>query len=159
MVRIIFGIGSNLGDREFYLKQAVEEITNQLELVNPKKSSIFKNPAMLLENSPQEWNIEFFNIAFSADINLKKFSPEKILQIIKAIEKKLGRKESSKWAPREVDIDILVIEGLEVKIDGFLEIPHPGLFNRDFFIKTVEEIEGGFAKYVGRKMLRQAWHD
>ncbi len=139
-MRIIFSLGSNLGNRGFYLDEAVKKLTIELDLLNIKRSNILKNPAMLLKNSPKEWDLEFFNIALSADIDLKKFSPQKILEIVKKIEKDLGRKEIGKWAPREIDIDILVIEDLKVSIDR-LTIPHPGLFKRDFFIKTVAEIE------------------
>ena len=99
---------------------------------------------MLLPNSPKEWNVEFFNIAFSADIDLQKFSPEKILEIVKEIEKNLGRKEREKWAPREIDIDILAIGDLRISLGEKLTIPHPGLMERDFFIQTVKEIESGF---------------
>ena len=139
--RIIFGLGSNLGDRNFYLDEAVRELETQLFLTNSRKSKIFKNPAMLLPNSPRDWDREFFNIAFSADIDLQKFSPEKILEIVKKIEKKLGRMDREKWAPREIDVDILVIENLKIKIADKLTIPHPGLFKRDFFLMTVKEIE------------------
>jgi len=139
--RIIFGLGSNLGDKIFYLDEAVRELQSQLLLTNLKKSSIFKNPAMLLPNSPKEWNQEFFNIALSADIDLEKFSPEKILEIVKKIEKKLGRKDDQRWAPREIDIDILVIENLKINIGDKLKIPHVGLFEREFFLKTVAQIE------------------
>lgn len=139
--RIIFGLGSNLGDRKFYLNEAVCELENKLNLSNLKKSAIFKNPAMLLPNSPAEWNQEFYNIAFSADINSEKFPPQKILEIVKETEKKLGRIEREKWAPREIDIDILAIDLLQIHIDHKLTIPHSGLLERDFFLKTVAEIE------------------
>jgi 2-amino-4-hydroxy-6-hydroxymethyldihydropteridine diphosphokinase len=139
--RIIFGLGSNLGDRDFYLNEAVKKLEQSLLLTNPKRSKIFKNPAWLLPDSPKSWNREFFNIAFSADIDLEKFSPQKILEIVKEIEKKLGRKLRKKWAPREIDIDILTIENLEIKIGEKLIIPHYDLLNRDFFLKTIAEIE------------------
>ncbi|MBU6339440.1 MAG: 2-amino-4-hydroxy-6-hydroxymethyldihydropteridine diphosphokinase [Rickettsiales bacterium] len=139
--RIIFGLGSNLGDRESYLNKAVSMLESELSLSNIKRSKIFKNPALLLPNSPKEWNIEFFNIALSADINLEKFSPEKILEIIKKIESSLGRKYDQRWAPREIDIDILTIEDLVVKIEDRLVIPHYDLLNRDFFLQTIREIE------------------
>jgi 2-amino-4-hydroxy-6-hydroxymethyldihydropteridine diphosphokinase len=139
--RIIFGLGSNLGDKNFYLDEATRELENHLFLTSLKKSSIFKNPAMLLPNSPKEWDQEFFNIALSADIDLEKFSPEKILEIVKNIEKKLGRKDSERWAPREIDIDILMIENLKINLGDKLKIPHAGLFEREFFLKTVAQIE------------------
>jgi 2-amino-4-hydroxy-6-hydroxymethyldihydropteridine diphosphokinase len=139
--RIIFGLGSNLGNRESYLDQALQKLEQKLFLEKIKKSKILKNPAMLLPNSPKEWNIEFFNIAVSADIDLNKFSPQKILEITQEVEKSLGRQNRGKWAPREIDIDILMIGDLQIKIADKLEIPHSGLFERDFFIQTVKEIE------------------
>jgi 2-amino-4-hydroxy-6-hydroxymethyldihydropteridine diphosphokinase len=143
--RIIFGIGSNLGDRESYLDSAVTELERELFLSNSRKSKIFRNPAMLLPNSPAEWDVEFFNIAFSANIDSQKFSPEKILEIVKKIEKNLGRKERKKWSPREIDIDILAIGNLRINLGKKLTVPHPGLLERDFFIQTVREIEPGFS--------------
>lgn len=138
--RIIFGLGSNLGDRELNLETAVKELEKSFSLSNLSQSKIFKNPALLLPNSPVEWNIEFFNIALSANVDIDKYSPQQILKEIKKIEKILGRQEREKWAPREIDIDILIIEDVEVKEDNLI-IPHQHLFERDFFIKTIEEIE------------------
>ncbi len=139
--RIIFGLGSNLGDKESSLNQAVKKLEENLFLTDIKKSKIFKNPALLLPNSPEEWNQEFFNISVSANVDLEKFSPEKILEIIGNIEKDLGRKESERWAPREIDIDILTIEELVINIGSKLIVPHYDLLNRDFFLQTIKEIE------------------
>lgn len=139
--RIIFGLGCNLGDRALNLENAVSYLTKDLNLSQIRVSNIFKNKAMLLKDSPKEWDIEFFNIALSANININKFNPEKILLITQNIEKKLGRKKRDKWAPREIDIDILAIENLEIKIGDKLIIPHYDLQNRDFFVKTIKEIE------------------
>lgn len=148
--RIIFGLGSNLGDKESYLNQAVKKLEEKLFLTDIKKSQILKNPALLLPNSPNEWNQEFFNIAVSANVDLEKFSPEKILETIGNIEKDLGRKESERWAPREIDIDILTIEELVINIGNKLIVPHYDLLNRDFFLQTIKEIEPDW-KYPNKK--------
>jgi len=108
---------------------------------------------MLLPDSPAEWNLEFFNIALSADIDLEKFPPEKILEIVKKIEKKLGRIDRERWAPREIDIDILLIKDVEIRIDQKLVIPHLGLFERDFFLQTVKEIESEFLQKISRTIV------
>jgi 2-amino-4-hydroxy-6-hydroxymethyldihydropteridine diphosphokinase len=147
-MRIIFGLGSNLKDRNFYLDAAVLNLEQELLLKDLKKSKIFKNAAMLLPNSPKEWNCEFFNIALSGEIDLEKFPPAKILKIVKKIEKKLGRQKRKKWAPREIDIDILAIENLKIDLGKRLIIPHIGLFKRDFFLKTVKEIEPKLLKKI-----------
>jgi len=143
--KIIFGLGSNLGNRELHLEQAVDFLYRELSLQNIKKSQIFPNKALLKEGSPKEWDIDFLNIAISADIDLEKFSPEKILEIITAIEKNIGRQHTVNpsiiWAPREIDIDILAIDDLTVDLKGKLKIPHHALLERDFFLRTFSEIE------------------
>jgi 2-amino-4-hydroxy-6-hydroxymethyldihydropteridine diphosphokinase/dihydropteroate synthase len=113
----------------------------KLELENLKQSSILENKALLLPNSPPEWDIDFYNIAISGDINLKKFPPLEILEITQQIEIELGKTYRGKWAPREIDIDIVTIDNLRIDLDKTLIIPHPQLFNRDFFLKTIAEIE------------------
>jgi 2-amino-4-hydroxy-6-hydroxymethyldihydropteridine diphosphokinase len=141
MNRIIFGIGSNLGDRELFLDSAVKELVKDLNLAKTRTSSILQNKALLLEDSPKSWDIDFFNIAFSADINLEKNPPLEILSKIKEIEGRLGRKDRGRWSPREIDIDILAIDQLQIDFGKKLQIPHTELFNRDFFVSTFTEIE------------------
>jgi 2-amino-4-hydroxy-6-hydroxymethyldihydropteridine diphosphokinase len=96
---------------------------------------------MLLDNSPKEWDMDFYNIAFSADIDFDKFTPLEILKTTQKIESELGKINRGKWAPREIDIDIAAIEDLRIDCDNILQIPHLGLFKRDFFLKTIKEIE------------------
>ena len=103
--------------------------------------------------APSDWDKEFYNIAISADIDLEIFNPLKILEIIKKIEKEIGRKDSERWAPREIDIDILLIGELFFEEKNLLKIPHEGLFNRDFFYKTVEEIELKLLENIRQKLI------
>ncbi len=139
--RIIFCLGSNIGNRQSYLDQAIKLLQIELELTNPKQSSILENKALLLPNSPPEWDIDFYNLALSAQINLEKFPPLEILKITQKLEIDLGKIYRGKWAPREIDIDIVAIDILKIDHGQFLQIPHPELFNRDFFLKTIAEIE------------------
>lgn len=142
--KIIFGLGSNLGNREENINRSVELLTKKLALTSIKKSHFFANPALLKAGSPPEWNLEFLNIAVSAKIDLAKFSPEVILEITQQIEREIGRKSNevkALWAPREIDIDILAIDNLQINLKGKLQIPHHALLERDFFVKTIAEIE------------------
>lgn len=148
MKRIIFGLGSNLGDKKQHLDLAVKFLEEELFLLNIRRSAIFKNPAMLLPDSPPEWNREFFNIALSGDVDIAKFNPETILDIVKKIEYKIGRRQGQRWSPREIDIDILMIEDVKVEMANKLTIPHYDLVNRDFFVTTIDEIEKGWRQYL-----------
>jgi len=62
-----------------------------------------------------------------------------LLTAIKRIEKDLGRKKSVRWAPREIDLDILLYGNKIVKRKG-LSIPHPRMFEREFVLKPLREI-------------------
>ena len=146
--KIIFCLGSNIGNRNFYLQEAVRLLQTKLELENLKQSSILENKALLLPNSPKEWDIDFYNIALSANINLEKFLPLEILKIVKQIEIKIGRIDRGRWSPREIDIDIVAIDNLQINHGELLQIPHPGLFQRDFFLKTIAEIEPEILKQL-----------
>ena len=145
---IIFNLGSNIGNKENNLNLATTKLITDLGLTDIKKSRIFKSKAMLKEDSPKEWDLDFFNISVSAKINIEKFTPLKILEKLKQIEKELGRIDRGKWAPREIDIDILLIEDNKVEIADQLTIPHYDLQNREFFTKTLEEILPNWREFL-----------
>lgn len=142
MSQLVLGLGSNLGHRKKYLENAISQLQEKLLLKDVKKSKIIENKALLLPNSPASWDIDFLNIVIAAEIDLEQFLPEDILKIIKQIEQDLGRKQSPRWAPREIDIDILAIDNLQIKITDKLTIPHKDLFNREFFIDGFAEVAG-----------------
>jgi len=139
--RIVFGIGSNLGDRQDNICKAISLLTIHLQLTKPKQSFFLINPALLPTNCPPDWNIDFINIAFSADINTRLFPPLSILHTCKSIETQLGRKIQQKWSPRLIDIDILMIDNQKISLEPILTIPHYDLLNRSFFLDTTKYIE------------------
>lgn len=170
LTRIIFALGSNMGNRQANIDAACQYLMQELQLENVRKSTNFANKALLKDGAPLEWNLDFINAALSGDINLQKFPPQKILQIIKFIEEKLGRDISDEaaklWAPRPIDIDILAIADL-VTNENNLTIPHYALLERDFFLRQFCEIEpqwrypiageffGETISEIYRKFLRQ----
>lgn len=146
--RIVFGLGSNLGDRQQNIYSAINLLTIHLHLSKTKTSFFLVNPPLLPENHPKEWELDFLNVAFSADINLSLFPILSVLHICQSIEQQIGRnsesitkKEQKKWAPREIDIDILLLDNLQIKYQNILQIPHYQLNNRSFFLETVKDIE------------------
>ncbi|MFN7038096.1 MAG: 2-amino-4-hydroxy-6-hydroxymethyldihydropteridine diphosphokinase [Alphaproteobacteria bacterium] len=134
--RIVLGLGSNLGDREANINYAIDLLVDKNILSKIIVSSIFKNPALLKENSPKEWNIEFYNVAV---IGWTSYSPTKLLKKIKEVEILVGRKKREIWAPREIDIDILAY-GNKVFQNDELVIPHKDLLNRDFALLPLSEV-------------------
>jgi 2-amino-4-hydroxy-6-hydroxymethyldihydropteridine diphosphokinase len=154
--KIVFALGSNLGDRKSFLAEAVGHLKTKLHLENIKTSQILKNKALLLPDSPPEWDMDFFNVALSADIDLEINSPLKILEIIKEIEVKMGRSNQEKWSPREIDIDILAIDTMQLNFNNELIIPHKELFSREFFISRFGQIEPELLYQLSAKVHAKA---
>jgi dihydropteroate synthase len=72
-------------------------------------------------------------------LDVKDFNPNDLLSQLKNVEKELGRVESERWAPREIDLDILFVENFEFKSED-LNIPHSSLYDRPFAFLPASEV-------------------
>ena len=127
---LILGLGSNLGNRLQHLAKAIRALGSGPSpiLSDIRVSKLYTSDALLLPGSPADWNIPFYNLAVSANTRL---SPRELLSAIKEIEGRIGRKKRERWAPREIDIDILAFDDISLS-DSDLTIPHPELLKREF---------------------------
>jgi 2-amino-4-hydroxy-6-hydroxymethyldihydropteridine diphosphokinase len=66
-------------------------------------------------------------------------TPRELLETAKAVETAVGRTETYRWGPREIDVDILLFDDLTVREKG-LTIPHPGLAEREFVLAPLHEL-------------------
>jgi 2-amino-4-hydroxy-6-hydroxymethyldihydropteridine diphosphokinase len=66
-------------------------------------------------------------------------TPRLLLETAKAVERAVGRTETYRWGPREIDVDILLFDELAVREEG-LTIPHPGLAEREFVRTPLREL-------------------
>ena len=115
-------LGSNLGDREAFLNQALQRLeTGGVHVV--RRSSI-------QETEPQDFRDQpwFLNVAVEVETNL---TPQQLLAAIQKIETGMGRQRTIPKGPRTIDLDILFYENLILKTPE-LEIPHPRLTQRLF---------------------------
>ncbi|MEW6419399.1 MAG: 2-amino-4-hydroxy-6-hydroxymethyldihydropteridine diphosphokinase [Nitrospirota bacterium] len=124
------GIGSNLGDREKNCLRAIR-LLQQKGITVSKRSSLYDTEPWGVKNQPR-----FINLAIEIETELE---PKELLRILKDTEKEMGRKESSKWGPRIIDLDILLFENIVVNDDN-LKIPHPLMHERDFVLRPLCEI-------------------
>jgi len=67
------------------------------------------------------------------------YSPAELFSLLKRIETDLGRTETIKWGPREIDLDILFYNDL-IYNDENISIPHKGITERDFVLVPLCEI-------------------
>lgn len=125
------GLGSNVGDREEYIEQAIFILGKSPGIKVLKKSSNYETQAEGVRDQPP-----FINAAVEVETSLE---PHKLLSVIQEIENTLGREREVEWGPRTIDIDILLYED-EVISDDKLQIPHPLLHERIFALMPLAEI-------------------
>jgi dihydroneopterin aldolase / 2-amino-4-hydroxy-6-hydroxymethyldihydropteridine diphosphokinase len=135
---VFLSLGSNLGDREKNLRDAVKKLQVNQNLDVISISSIYETEPMYVEN--QEY---FYNIVLKAAIK-SAYSAFELLGYAKKIEFEMGRKSSyTRYGPRKIDIDILTFN--ELKIDSnLLALPHPKIFERNFVLIPLSEISPDF---------------
>ena len=131
MYRVFLGLGSNLGARQDFLNSAAVEIARLPGGRLMWCSSVYETEPY--GNTAQG---KFLNAAAEIETPL---DPPALMGEVKRIEKALGRTVSGRWGPREIDIDILLYDGLVHSGDG-LEVPHPGLERRKFVLVPLREI-------------------
>lgn len=122
MLDLVVGLGSNLGDRLGYLREAVRRLGDAFDL--QARSSVYET-APVGPAQPDYLNAAVRILATS--------SPEEVLALLLHIERDSGRTrtEETRWGPRTLDLDLLWGEGLVVSTPS-LTVPHPHLSERPF---------------------------
>jgi 2-amino-4-hydroxy-6-hydroxymethyldihydropteridine diphosphokinase len=142
-VTIYLGLGSNLGNRQENLDQALKLLAQRMRL--GKVSSIYDTEPIGNVNQPR-----FLNMACEAFTRL---SPEGLLALVKGIEQKLGRYSRS-GEPRIIDIDVLLF-GDQVVNTRDLVIPHPQIAERSFVLVPLSEIAPDVVHPVTKKTIKE----
>jgi 2-amino-4-hydroxy-6-hydroxymethyldihydropteridine diphosphokinase len=127
---IFLGLGSNVGDRELYLKRAGEELHEEgIQVL--ETSSLYETEPV--EAPPQEW---FLNSVVRVETSL---TPLALLNTCLAIETRLGRVRQGFMSPRTLDIDLLLFRD-EIHQAPGITVPHPRLHARRFVLVPLAEI-------------------
>lgn len=136
--RVFISLGSNIGDREKNLRDAVERIGCHRSIEVTKVSSIYETEPMYIKNQDS-----FFNIVLEALVG-EDFNPFEMLGYLKGIEYFMGRKgDTVRYGPRIIDIDILYYGDKQI-VSDFLVIPHPRISERKFVLLPLTEIAPDF---------------
>lgn len=125
------GLGTNIGNRERNLKEAVKllKAIENIEVI--KASSVYETEPVGVKEQP--W---FYNCVVEIGTSLP---PEQLLSTVKNIEQTMGRERTEKWGPRLIDIDILTYENQAGK-DSSPILPHPEITKRAFVLMPLAEI-------------------
>ncbi len=130
--KVYCGLGSNVGDRKFYLEKAIELLNDEFS-ETIKISSFYETKP--LGNASKE---NYLNAAAEVETTRDLFE---FYRFVKNIEKEIGRKTTRRWGPREIDIDILLFND-EIYDTPELSVPHRGLAERDFVLQPLLELAG-----------------
>jgi 2-amino-4-hydroxy-6-hydroxymethyldihydropteridine diphosphokinase len=128
--RIYLSLGTNLGNREANLEAVKAELPPEVIILDA--SPIYETEPWGFLDQP-----DFLNQVLAVETSLK---PSELLEHIKGIEQKIGRKPSIRFGPRIVDIDILFF-GDQIIQEEDLEIPHPRLRDRAFVLIPLADID------------------
>ena len=146
MATVYLGLGTNLGDKEANLNDAVSEMEELIGEVTAVSSFYESEPWGFISSNT------FLNAAVEVDTDL---SPVDLLSAIQDIERDLGREsktEDGVYTDRIIDIDILLYDDLVMNTHR-LVIPHPLITEREFVLTPLKEIAYDFVHPVlGKKI-------
>ena len=126
------GLGSNLGEREAQIRQALEAMAALPETELVRASSLYDTEPVGETDQPN-----FLNAVAELETDL---SAQQLLWNLLLVEKRLGRERSRRWGPRTIDLDLLTYGG-EVIEEGNLRVPHPELTRRAFVLVPLVELD------------------
>lgn len=145
MEKILLLMGTNLGNLETNLTNALNELENN-DIKILKKSKIYRTKPWGRIDQP-----DFLNMGLEVRCDHK---PLELIRLLKQIEVKMGRKpDGVQWGPRTIDIDI-VFYGSQIIRTKELTIPHASFFKRPFAIKVLSEIAPDFVPPCSDKKLK-----
>jgi 2-amino-4-hydroxy-6-hydroxymethyldihydropteridine diphosphokinase/dihydropteroate synthase len=114
VIDVYLGLGSNLGNRRAHLSGALERLAARgVQLV--RVSPVVESPAMLPDDAPADWNQPFLNLVAHCQ---RKFRRSTCSTPSKLIERELGRVDRGRWAPRPIDVDLLLYGRETLTTDG-----------------------------------------
>jgi len=147
---VYIGIGSNLGDKIDQCRRAISEILGLDHHRLLAKSSLFKTRPW-----GRTFQDDFINGVIKIETDLDAYA---LLRMLKMIESRLGRKETFRWGPRAIDLDILLFDQEVIRTEEF-QVPHPSMHERQFVLIPLAEIDRDLIHPVFQKSVGQLLED
>ncbi len=142
---VFLALGSNLGDREAALEEALRRLAQRGFTMLQRSSTWLTEP---VGGPPQGW---YLNLVVGGETPL---APEPLLEACLAVERELGRSRGVRNGPRTIDVDILFHGARRLEQPG-LVIPHPRLHQRRFVLAPLAEIAPGLVHPVLARSVLQ----
>ena len=134
MARMAYlALGTNLGDRMGYLREAIARLGAAKGVRVLRESRVYETEPVGVTDQPR-----FLNMAVEVEL-ADEVTPRELLALAKRVEAEMGRKQGERWGPREIDIDILLVGEERISEPG-LEIPHPQMWERAFVMVPLADL-------------------
>ncbi|HXG28611.1 MAG TPA: 2-amino-4-hydroxy-6-hydroxymethyldihydropteridine diphosphokinase [Nevskiales bacterium] len=133
--RAAVALGSNLDQPAIHVRRALDELGQLPRTRLLVRSPLYRSVAVGPDGRPAP-QPDFCNAVALLKTGL---SPRELLQALQALEAAHGRRRGARWAPRSLDLDLLV-HGDTVLDEPGLKLPHPRLAERNFVLYPLRDI-------------------
>lgn len=127
MTRAFLGIGTNVGDRERHLHEAVAAMPDVVAI-----SAIYETEPV---GGPEDQD-PYLNAVVELDTDR---TPRQLLELCQRLETAAGRVRTERWGPRTLDVDVLLVGDLVVD-EPDLQVPHPRMWDRSFVLIPLSDL-------------------
>ena len=149
-ITALIGLGSNLGDRLGYLKDAVTLLARTEGIHVNAVSSVYETAPVGYTDQPN-----FLNCAVQLRTSLP---PLDLLRVCMDIEQEAQRVRVIRWGPRTVDLDILFYGDTMLNLPE-LTVPHPRIPERGFVLVPLLELAPDYLHPALHKTVRELYAD
>ena len=145
---VYLSLGSNVGDRQANLAQAISHLAKIGTL--KKRSAFYETEPMEITDQP--W---FLNCTVELETELM---PKQFIAAVLDIEREMGRKRTIAKGPRVIDIDVLLFGSAVIETPQ-LTVPHPAMQERRFVLEPLAEIAPEAVDPVTGRTIRELLAD
>jgi 2-amino-4-hydroxy-6-hydroxymethyldihydropteridine diphosphokinase len=142
--RAYLSLGSNVGDREANLREAIQRLGSVGRVV--AVSRFYETEPV--EVTAQDW---FLNCALVLETGK---IPSELLKSVLDVEQAMGRRRVQDKGPRNIDIDILLFDDVVVHSKS-LTVPHPVMHQRRFVLEPLAEVAADVRHPALKKTVRE----
>ncbi len=126
MATCLIGLGSNEGDRAATLDAALARLDSALDVAVRARSDYVSTAPV---GGPAGQG-EYLNAVAVVETNR---TPQALAEVLWEIERNLGRRRPKRWAPRPIDLDLLLYDSLMIETPSLI-VPHPRMAFRRFVL-------------------------